>query len=570
MSDSARRRASVSGNDQYDYIVVGAGSAGCAVASRLADQQGVTVALLETGPDDHHYTVWAPVGVAKLAVKENVRNYGYHTLPQPSLNNRVSFQPRGRGLGGSSSINGMLYVRGHRNDYDRWAQLGCRGWSYEEVLPYFRKAESNGRIRNGLDDAFHGAQGPLHVCDQRTLNPFSQRFIDAALQAGMRLNHDFNGQHQEGVGLYQVTQYNGERWNTARAYLHRGDAADASLCGGRDSLSVMTGTIALRIEFDGKRATGVRVVRDGVERSLRARREVIVCAGAFNSPQLLLASGIGPAAHLREMGIDVVHDLPGVGENLQDHIDITIKKAVPTADLYGYSWRNIARMIPELMRYRRDRTGMFASNIIEAGGFTRSREGLAEPDLQFAFILALVGSRGDGAGRKAPPGYSCHATNLRPKSRGVLRLKSCDMRDAPLIDPRYLSVESDMDNLVTGVRLIRRIFSQPALAQAGGRELMTDDFGPGEGDERAIRAYIREHADTLFHPVGTCKMGVDELAVVDPDLRVRGIDGLRVADASVMPTIIGGNTNAPTIMIAEKAADLIRAAVSTETRVEAI
>jgi choline dehydrogenase-like flavoprotein len=543
--------------DEYDYLVVGAGSAGCAVAGRLAEEGRVTVALLETGPDDHHWSVSTPIGVGKLAVKAGPRNYGYVTVPQRALNDRCSFQPRGRGLGGSSSINGMVYIRGHRHDYDRWDTLGCRGWSYQDVLPYFKRAEANERLRSRDDNAFHGANGPLHVSDLRTPNPFSRRFIEAATQAGLPLNADFNGADQEGVGLYQVTQYNGERWNSARAYLHRGIASDMSFNHGRDNLDVLTGTIALRIEFQGKRAVGVRVVRDGVERSLRARREVILSAGSFNSPQLLMASGIGPAAHLRELGIPVIHELPGVGENLQDHIDVTIKKAVSSTDLYGVSLPNVMHMIPQLMRYRRDRTGMFASNIAEAGGFVRSRPELTEPDVQFSFILALLNARGKHVGKKPKPGYSCHATNLRPASRGVVRLTSADMREMPLIDPRYLSVESDLDSLVAGLRIVRKIFAQPALGEAGGR-MVNDAFGPGEGDDRMIRAYIRENADTLFHPVGTCKMGVDDMAVVDPALRVRGVDGLRVADASIMPTIIGGNTNAPSIMIGEKAADLIR------------
>lgn len=545
-------------SDEFDYIVVGAGSAGCAVAGRLAEEHGVTVALIEPGPDDHHFTVWTPIGVGKLAVRPGPRNYGYMSTPQPALNNRRSFQPRGRGLGGSSSINGMVYIRGHRNDYDHWAELGCRGWRYDDVLPYFQRAEANGRLSTARDAVYHGANGPLHVNDLRTPNPFSRRFIEAAAQAGIPFNDDFNGQDQDGAGLYQVTQHNGERWNSSRAYLHRGDAADTAFNNGRGNLAVMTDTLALRIEFEGRRATGVRVERDGVERTLRARREVILSAGAFNSPQLLMASGIGLGAHLRASGVPVICDLPGVGENLQDHIDVTIKKVVPTTELFGYTLRNILHMIPELMRYRRERRGMFSSNVAEAGGFVRSRPGLAEPDIQLSFICALVTARGENIGKKGPPGYSCHATNLRPASRGVVRLKSADMREAPLIDPRYFSVDSDMDTLVTGLRLIRKIFAQPALAEAGGRELHAESFGTGDGDERMLRDYIRAHADTLFHPVGTCKMGVDDMAVVDPTLRVRGVEGLRVADASVMPTLIGGNTNAPAIMIGEKAADLIR------------
>jgi choline dehydrogenase-like flavoprotein len=546
---------------EYDYIVVGAGSAGCAVASRLAEDRAVTVALLENGPDDHHYTVWTPLGVAKLAVSTGPRNYGYFSEPQKALDGRRSFQPRGRGLGGSSSINGMVYMRGHRDDYDHWASLGCTGWGFDDVLPYFRRSERNQRCAGRDDDALHGGSGPLHVSDFPTLNPFTQRFIEAGMQAGLPLNADFNGPEQDGVGLYQVTQRKGERWNTARAYLHHGDASDTHFNGGRDNLSVLTETQAVRIEFDGKRATGVRVRRGGVEQVLKARREVILCAGSYNSPQLLMASGVGPAWHLREQGIEVVHDLPGVGENLQDHVDVTLTKQVKSSHLYGYSLGSIARIVREILRYRRDRTGMVASNVIEAGAFARSRPELTKPDLQLAFILALVSARKNSS-KRSPPGYSCHVCVLRPESRGTLRLKSADMRDAPAIDLGFMTAESDMDILVEGVRLVRRIFAQPALASAGGRALRMDDFGPGTGDENAIRAYIRENADSLFHPVGTCKMGIDKMAVVDPHLRVRGIEGLRVADASIMPTLVGGNTNAPAIMIGEKAADLIRATQS--------
>ena len=547
------------GDTSFDYIIVGAGSAGCALAGRLADLPGVTVALLESGPDDPHPSVWTPLAIAQTVPKAGPRNYGFRTVPQAGLNGRESYQPRGRGLGGSSSINAMLYVRGHRSDYDRWAELGCDGWGYDAVLPYFRRSECNQR-NAGRDDAWHGGSGPLHFSDLRTPNPFSRRFVQAAAQAGLPLNQDFNGTEQEGVGLYQATQYNGERWNAARAYLHRGNRADTGHNGGRQNLCVMTGTQALCIVFEGKRAVGVEVVRDGRTQTLRARREVIVSGGAFHSPQLLMASGIGPADHLRSVGVAVVHDLPGVGQNLQDHLDVIIGKPVTSWHLYGYSLRGVARMAGEVMRYRWRRTGMLASPVAEAGAFVKTRPGLAAPDLQLHFAPALLGNSNVLRNGRPGHGYSCHACVLRPESRGTVELASADMREAPRIDPRFLSAASDLDGMVAGVKLMRRIFAQSALADAGGADPLSALLGPGEGDESAIRDFVRAHADTIYHPVGTCKMGVDAMAVVDPQLRVHGVEGLRVVDASIMPTLIGGNTNAPTIMIAERAADLLRMA----------
>lgn len=558
MSHDGKNNHNASNGVEFDYIVVGAGSAGCAVASRLAEDKGVTVALLEAGPNDHHYTVWTPIGIAKTAGRQGLRNYGYYSEPQTGMDGRCSWQPRGRGLGGSSSINAMVYIRGHRHDYDHWAKLGCDGWSYADVLPYFRRSECNERYEGRDDNPWHGGSGPLYVSDLRSPNPYSRRFLQAAQQAGVRPNNDFNGERQEGVGLFQVTQHNGERWNAARAYLHRGNANDMDLNGGRKGLSVLTDTQVLRIDFEGRRAIGVTVVRAGVEHTLRARREVIVSGGTYNSPQLLMASGIGPAEHLRSLGIDIVHDLPGVGENLHDHPDIVINKQVDSIDLFGYSARGFVRMFSEVMRYRRHRTGMVASNIAEAGAFVRSRPELAAPDLQLHFAAAMVGDRGKGS--KPKHGYSCHACVLRPHSRGHVRLKSADMREAPLIDPRLLSDERDLEGLVTGVKLIRRIFAQPALASEGGREIATEAFGDDNANDEAIRDFVRAKADTVFHPVGTCRMGTDEMAVVDPQLRVRGIEGLRVVDASVMPTVPAGNTNAPAIMVGEKAASMIRSA----------
>jgi choline dehydrogenase-like flavoprotein len=396
------------------------------------------------------------------------------------------------------------------------------------------------------------------VNDLRSPNPFCRYFLQAAQQAGHALNDDFNGAEQEGFGYYQVTQHNGERWNAARAYLHRGKTVDGRYNGGRHNLHVLTGTQALRLVFEGRRAVGVVVSRDGVEHTLRARREVIVSGGVFNSPQLLLASGIGPAKHLREMGIDVRHDLPGVGENLQDHLDIVINTQLDSTDLFGATLRGGLRLLKEIRRYRRQRAGMLTSNFVEAGAFVKSRPELDRPDLNLVFTVALIGNRNMGSRRKLGHGYSGHICVLRPESRGVVRLRSPDMREAPLIDTRLMSASRDMETLIAGIRIMRDVMNQPAMKDLGGREMKSESFA----SEESLRAFVRSHADCLYHPVGTCRMGAanDPLAVVDSELRVRGVERLRVVDCSIMPTLIGGNTNAPAMMIGEKAADMIRAA----------
>lgn len=527
----------------YDYLIIGGGSAGCVLAARLSEDPTVRVALLEAGPRDDSVLIHCPAGLALLA-KTGQANWQFGTVPQTGLNGRCGYQPRGKVLGGSSSVNAMIYTRGHRRDYDDWAAQGNPGWSYDEVLPYFRRAEDNARGA----DAFHGAGGPLHVMDLAYPNRHSPDFVAAAQQAGYPANPDFNGAEQEGAGLYQVTHKNGERFSAAKAYLTPNLA--------RPNLHIITDARATRILLDGRRAVGVEFLQQGQRRELRAAREVLVCAGALQSPQLLMLSGIGPAAHLQQHGITLQHELPGVGRHLQDHVDVVLVYDAPAlVDLFGLSLRGVARLLRGIGEWRRQRSGLLTTNFAEAGGFIRSRAEEAIPDLQLHFVVGKLVNHGRTT--TTGHGYSCHVCLLRPQSRGSVQLAGPDPLAAPLIDPNFLAERDDVERLVRGFRLMRDLLAQPALADLGGRELATSAAARSDAE---IEQYIRNHADTIYHPAGSCRMGPGPLDVVDAQLQVHGLQGLRVVDASIMPALVGGNTNAPVIMIAEKAADMIRRA----------
>ena len=530
---------------QFDYIIAGGGSAGCVLAARLSEDPAVTVCLIEAGGGGNDLFIRAPALVAAMVSgRPRINNWALRTVPQPGLNGRRGFQPRGRALGGSSAINAMLYVRGHPGDYDDWADLGADGWDWASVLPWFRHAEGNAR---GADD-LHGAQGPLQVCDQSEPRAISHAFIAACEHLQTRRSTDFNGAEQDGAGLYQVTQFHsgpklGERCSAAAAYLFTALA--------RPNLTVIRRSTVARVILDGSRATGVLLHRGPAQKTLTARREVILSAGAFGSPQLLLLSGIGPEPELRAHGIAVRHDLPGVGANLQDHLDHVISHRSLRRDVVGLNPRGLARLARAAWHWRQTGKGLFASPMAEAGAFLRSHPDLARPDLQLHFVIGIV----DDHMRRIhlSDGYSAHVCVLRPHSRGHVGLTDADPASSPRIDPAYLSDPRDLATLMAGVRLTEQILEAAPLAPWKGARLY-----PHDGSDAALAADIRARADTIYHPVGTCRMGQDSLAVVDPACRVRGIDGLRVVDASIMPRLIGGNTNAPTIMIAERAADLIR------------
>lgn len=527
----------------FDYIVIGGGSAGSVLAGRLTEDPAVRVCLLEAGPADSSVFIHCPAGLAVMA-KFELNGWGQNTTPQPALNNRRGFQPRGKVLGGSSSINAMVYIRGQHADYDHWAAQGNPGWGWDDVKPYFLRAENNERGA----DAWHGQGGPFNVADLRSPNRFSHLFAKAGVQAGHPHNDDFNGATQEGVGLYQVTHKNGERHSAAKGYLtpHLG----------RPNLQVITGARATRILFEGRRAVGVEYRQGGRVQQVKARREVLLSAGALLSPQLLMLSGIGHGAHLQQIGIPVMHNLPGVGANLHDHPDVVqVLDAPNLKDLFGLSLAGMVSALRGMAEWRRQRTGLLTTNFAEAGGFIKSTPGEPVPDLQLHFVIGKLVDHG----RKTVfgHGYSGHVCLLQPKSRGSVTLASSDPMALPLVDPNFLADEDDMRRMVQGFKRLREILAQPALAQFGARELPAT---AGAQTDAEIEAVIRQYADTIYHPVGSCRMGPGPLDVVDADLRVHGLDGLRVVDASVMPRIVSGNTNAPTVMIAEKAVDLLRAA----------
>jgi len=526
----------------FDYVIIGAGSAGCVLASRLSEDPNVTVCLLEAGGPDTSVLIHAPAAVVAM-VPTKINNYAYETVPQPGLNGRRGYQPRGKTLGGSSSINAMLYVRGNKWDYDHWASLGNPGWAYADVLPLFKRSENNEQFK----DEFHGQGGPLNVTYQRHESSVNKLFFEAAAQQGIKLNPDYNGAEQEGAFMYQVTHKNGERCSAAKAYL--------TPYRSRPNLQVLTRAVSAKIILEGRRACGVSYYHDNQLKEVRARREVILSSGTFGSPQLLLLSGIGAGDELQKFGISVVHNLPGVGRNLQDHIDyVQTWRVSSRTETIGASLRGSAQVISGMLEWKNKRSGIITTAFATAGAFFRSSPEVEVPDLQLVFVIAIV----DDHARKLHMGHgiSCHVDVLRPYSRGIVALNSTNPRDVPMIDPKFLSDERDLRLLLKGGQAQQRIIESAPFDQLRGKMLYPTRIEDPVGMEQDIR----NRADTQYHPVGTCKMGPDHdpLAVVDARLRVKGIEALRVADASIMPTLVGGNTNAPTIMIGEKAAALIR------------
>jgi choline dehydrogenase len=524
---------------EFDYVIVGAGSAGCVLANRLSADGKHSVLLLEAGPKDTNLWIHVPLGYGKL-FKDQTVNWMYQTEPEPGLGGRTVFQPRGKVLGGSSSINGLLYVRGQHEDYDRWRQHGNAGWGFADVLPYFKKAENQQR---GADD-FHGADGPLPVSDLGHPDPISAAFIKAAAETGIPENSDFNGASQEGAGFFQTTTRNGRRASTAVAYLRPAKA--------RKNLHVETSALAQRIRFEGRRAVVVEYSKDGAPRTARARKEILVSSGAYNSPQLLQLSGIGPADLLQKHGINVVLDAAGVGHDLQDHMQVRMVMRCPQPITLNDIINNPVRRMLAGARYAAFRKGPLTIAAGTSGAFFKTNPRLATPDIQVHFLPFSTDKMGEKL--HSFSGFSASVCQIRPESRGSLRIRSADPSVPPEIRINYLATETDRTANVEGLKILRKILQAPAL-----RPFVTEEVEPGVKvvTDEALLSYCRQRGSTIYHPTSTCRMGSDPLAVVDQRLRVRGVEGLRVVDGSIMPDLVSGNTNAAIIMIAEKASEMI-------------